>query len=87
MIIISRLTFIAGHRSFAGSSKYNGLVPLGPSGLPFDAICHLYGGLPTLHLAVRGRYSSTLGPYVHRFSELCTPPIATTASRLVEPCR
>ncbi|CAH2257363.1 jg7576 [Pararge aegeria aegeria] len=47
-------------------------------------VCPPRWGSTNAELTSAGHHSSTLGPNVHSFFELCALPIATSASRLVE---
>ncbi|CAH2238971.1 jg19295 [Pararge aegeria aegeria] len=51
---------------------------------------HLIRARPTLRFGNRNQCGAAIpapwDPNVHPFSELCAPPVATSASRLVELC-
>ncbi|CAH2226663.1 jg19663 [Pararge aegeria aegeria] len=57
------------------------LLPAAPSD-SLDVVCPTCGCVEQRHVA----FPAPWDPNVHRFSELCAPPIATSASRFYELC-
>ncbi|CAH2267663.1 jg11566 [Pararge aegeria aegeria] len=86
----NRLKSTAGHRSFVESSKIHGPGPLVSSGSQRVAWCRLSTSLGAdqrcvylCGVAIRTPWN----PNVYQFSELCSPPISTSALQLAELCR